>query len=70
MGIVNSLNQVRAVKVEEFLRGRLRLRFRPFLEVPKFILELCHPFKGFETYLVLFISNSGKGSCLAIPFAS
>jgi hypothetical protein len=68
MAIVNSLNQVGAVEVEEFLRGRTRLRFGPFLGEPEFILEPCCPFKSPESLHMFFIGNSGKGSSLAILF--
>jgi hypothetical protein len=53
MAIVNILSQVRAVKIEEFLRGRVRLRFGPFFEILEVILEPCHPFKGLESLLML-----------------
>ncbi len=68
MAIVNSLDQDGAVEVDEFLQGKTRLRFGPFVEEPEFILESCRPLKSLESLLMFFIDNSGKGSSLAIPF--
>jgi hypothetical protein len=68
MAIVNSLNQVGAIKVVEFFWGKTRLRFGLFLEEPVFILEPCCPLKSLESLLMFFIGNSGEGSSLAISF--